>query len=120
MKIHHLAIQVREIERVLPFYRDVLGMREIRQQAHAVWLDAGGVILMLERCTGDLALAPWTSDRPGFHLVAFALTASEREEMRARLFAAGHAIEHETGFTLYTRDPEGNRLGFSHYPEPRR
>jgi catechol 2,3-dioxygenase-like lactoylglutathione lyase family enzyme len=163
MKIHHLAIQVREMERVLPFYRDILGMRETRQQAHAVWLDAGGVILMLERCPTEPTRAqpksepstrpetlhsepatppeqptsepetavepryqrkeatpePWTSERPGFHLLAFATTASERESLRTRIVAAGHAIEHETGFTFYTRDPEGNRIGFSHYPEPR-
>jgi HSP20 family molecular chaperone IbpA len=35
----------------------------------------------------------------------------------ARLTDAGHPIEGETAFTLYVRDPDGTRVGLSHYPD---
>ncbi|HXX30163.1 MAG TPA: glyoxalase, partial [Myxococcaceae bacterium] len=30
----------------------------------------------------------------------------------------GVAVEHETRWTLYVRDPEGNRVALSHHPQP--
>lgn len=120
MRVHHLAIQVQDVERALTFYRDLLGLPETRRQPHSVWLDAGGVILMLERCAGDPRPAPWRSEHPGLHLLALAIDPAARADTRRRLLAAGYPIEGESAFTLYTRDPEGNRVGLSHYPDPAR
>lgn len=118
MKLHHLAIQVHDIDRAVAFYAGVLGLVETRRQPHSVWLDADGVILMLERASGDVVDRPWTSDAPGLHLVALTIEASQRAAWRERLAAAGHPVVAETKFTLYVRDPEGNRIAFSHYPHP--
>ncbi|MGC4063236.1 MAG: hypothetical protein QM784_01010 [Polyangiaceae bacterium] len=30
--------------------------------------------------------------------------------------AAGHPVIHESDYTLYLRDPEGHRVGLSHWP----
>lgn len=119
MRIHHLAVQVSDLKRAVGFWHGVLGLREVRRQAHSVWLDAGGTVVMLEICRGNgEPPAPFVDDRAGLHLVAFAIAPQERSSLRARLTAAGIAIEGETAFTMYVRDPDGTRVGLSHYPDP--
>jgi catechol 2,3-dioxygenase-like lactoylglutathione lyase family enzyme len=123
MRLHHVALQVTDLERARSFYAGVLGFVVTREQAHALWLDAAGVIVMLERCAGvdDVAAADdaraWASPRAGPFVVAFAIAPHERASLRARLVDAGVAIDHESAFTLYVRDPFGARLAFSHYPD---
>jgi glyoxylase I family protein len=75
LQLHHVAIQVSDLERAGAFYSGLLGLPEVRRQPHSIWLDAGGVILMLEvvqsgATAGRPELTPWKSDRPGLHLVA--------------------------------------------------
>lgn len=120
MRVHHIAIQVRDLERARHFYVDILGLKEVRRQPHSLWLDADGALLMLELPAhpDEAASEPWQSGRVGLHLLALAIGADEREVWRAKLLAAGAPIEGETGFTLYTRDPDGTRIGLSSYPEP--
>ncbi len=56
---------------------------------------------------------------PGsLELVAFAIDEDEKPAWRARLAARGVVLEAETAFTLYFRDPDGRRVGVSHYPLP--
>lgn len=121
MRLHHVAIQVPDLDAALDFYGGVLGLTALRRQPHAVWVDAAGSILMLERCAGgrsDDGDAPWPSPAPGPFVVAFAIAPGERANWRDRLTAAGVAIHHESTFTLYFRDPWGTRLALSHHPEP--
>jgi catechol 2,3-dioxygenase-like lactoylglutathione lyase family enzyme len=121
MRLHHLAIQVPDLAAAAAFYGDLLGLAVLRRQPHAVWVDAGGTILMLERCADAGAAdddAPWASPAPGPFVVAFGIAAGERATWRERLAAAGVAIHHESSFTLYFRDPWGTRLALSHHPEP--
>lgn len=120
MHIHHVAIQVRDLERAAAFYGDLLGMAELRRQPHAIWLDADGTIVMLERCVGSDPPDTWRSDRAGLHLLAFTIDPDARTTLRLRLENAGHAVEQETDFTFYVRDPDGTRLGFSSWPHPSR
>ena len=44
-------------------------------------------------------------------------SAATRDAWEAHLTAAGHPIVHRTDYTLYVRDPEGNRVGLSHWPD---
>lgn len=120
MRLHHLAIQVRDLERSGRFYRDLLGLPEVRRQPHSIWLDAQGTLLMLEQCRGPEAPDPWKSDRAGLHLLALAVAPTDRASLRGKLEAAGTVVELETDFTFYVRDPDGTRLGFSSWPEPSR
>jgi glyoxylase I family protein len=122
---HHLAIQVRDLAAVEGFYRDVLGLGVLRRWPaeppatgeRSVWLDAGGGdggFIALERVAAAAERAP---DAPGLHLIALRIAPGEREAWEQRLARAGVAVTHRTAFTLYLRDPEGNRIGLSHWPD---
>jgi len=125
--VHHLAIQVRDLQACERFYREVLGLPLLRRWPRedggdrAVWLDlGGGAFLALERVEGAEQVAPdppWRDGRPGLHLLALAIGAGERAAWEARLEAAGAPVAHRTRWTSYVFDPEGNRVGLSHHPE---
>jgi hypothetical protein len=52
--------------------------------------------------------------------VALRIEPSERAGWEARLAAAGVEVVHRTRWTIYFHDPEGNRVGLTHYPrEPK-
>ncbi len=122
---HHLAVQVRALEDVASFYREVLGLRELERhhgadgRLRSIWLDVGGGdFLALERVEAAPAPDPAFRDgRPGLFLVALRIARSDRERIRAELERRGVALVHETRWTLYVRDPEGNRVALSHHPD---
>jgi glyoxylase I family protein len=127
--LHHLAIQVADLPACERFYREVLGLAVLRRWPdgsggdRSVWLSLGGegggeAFLALERVGSAPTVEPgWSSDRPGLHLVALRIPRDERAAWVARLAARGVGLSHQTRFTLYVRDPEGNRVGLSHWPE---
>ena len=106
-------MRTRDLGRLVAFYGDLLGLATSKESlGESVWLDAGGTILMLERST---------EPEPGIgrgtrELIAFAIAPPERAGFEARLASSGVAIEERTEFTLYFRDPDGRRVGLSHYP----
>lgn len=120
-RLHHVAVGVRDVERVANFYRDVLGLPEIARHAdevgalRSIWLDLGGPILMLERT----AEAPRRVDGVGAgpFLIALAVEPEAHERLERALEAAGSPIEARTQHSSYARDPEGNRIAISHYSE---
>jgi catechol 2,3-dioxygenase-like lactoylglutathione lyase family enzyme len=124
---HHLAIQVRDLAAEERFYRDVLGLAVLRRWParegageRSVWLDAGdGSFLALEVVAGGPTAAEDAAraTRPGLRLVALRIERAAREAWERRLGAAGVSVEARTAFTLYVRDPEGNRVGLSHWPD---
>ncbi len=123
LAVHHLAVVVRDLEAAERFYVGVLDLPVTRRwqddagQPRSVWVElAHGAFLAIERAG---AAAPTRSDlAPGLHCVAFAIEPAERELYRARLAAAGHPVERETAYTLYTRDPDGTLVALSHHPLP--
>lgn len=123
LALHHLAVVTSDLARAEAFYAGVLGLPIVRRwddeagRPRSVWLGLGReAFLAIERAG---ASAPRRSDEaPGWHCVAFGITPAKREPLRRRLEAAGHPIERESAFTLYVRDPDGNLVGLSHYPEP--
>ena len=108
------------MERGLAFYRDVLGLVEMKgDHARFVALDAGaGRVLLLFKRGGTLAPQPVASggvipphDGQGPHHLAFAIAAADYDRWCARLLDRGVAIESETqwergGRSVYFRDPD--------------
>jgi glyoxylase I family protein len=115
MRIHHVALRTRDVQRLEAFYAGLLGLARWRgSPERAVWLDAGGTILMIERAS----VSEPDIEQGTRELIAFAVAPSDRARLVALLLASGVAIEDTTPFTLYFRDPDGRRVGLSHYPEP--
>ncbi len=126
--VHHVAIGARDLAALEAFYTQVLGLPILRRwptsgddpRDRSVWCDlGGGAFLALERAAGgDVAREGGTADGgQGYLMIALRITRAARAEWEARLAAAGVAVVHRTAYTLYVADPEGNRVGLSHWPD---
>lgn len=122
---HHLAIQVASLERGEAFYGGLLGLPVIARwndgegSPRSVWMGLpGGGFLALERCDGAVEVRSFHDRRPGLHLLALGIRREDRRHLELRLAAAGHPKVAETQYTFYVSDPEGNRVGLSHHPDP--
>jgi glyoxylase I family protein len=131
--VHHVAIAVRDLDLLEAFYTRVLGLPVLRRWPMAgphrgapvdrsVWLDLGsGAFLALERAA-DAKVAGQgaaSADRAlGYLMIALRITRASRPDWEARLAAVGVAVVARTAYTLYVADPEGNRVGLSHWPDP--
>jgi glyoxylase I family protein len=132
--IHHLAIAVRDLATMRAFYEGVLGLPILRRwpakegaddgepgdgpesELRSIWLDLGsGAFVALERTAG--AATARSDQTPGLQMVALHIAPEARADWQARLAAAGVAVVHQTAYTIYVRDPEGNRIGLSHWPD---
>lgn len=115
MKLNHLAITTADVEALGAFYAQLMGLSELsrhhdEQGLRSIWLQLDVGILMVERGPPH--------QEGGWRLPAFHIPSSERGTWRSRLEALGAGPVEQTGFTLYGRDPDGNRVAFSCYPEP--
>lgn len=121
--VHHLAIKVADLDRAERFYAHVVGLPVLRRwddergRPRSVWLALGeaGAFVALERAERHSPVR--VDDAPGMHCLAFGIGVLEREALRERLRHAGVPIERESDYTTYARDPDGNLIGWSHYPE---
>ena len=121
--IHHIAVLAEDLAAAEAFYAGVLGFRVDRRwqeqdgSARSIWLGLGNdAILMLEKAEpGDARRADAGG---GWHLLAFSIRAEDRPRIESELSRKRIPIDSRTDYTLYVRDPEGNRVGLSHYPHP--
>jgi glyoxylase I family protein len=124
--VHHIAIQCQDLTTMVRFYERVLRLRiERRWQSEraedgggdrSVWLRLGTGVLALERCDGEPEAPPWQSEKPGLHLLAVEIAWQNRAVWLAHLEHCGVEVVYESAWTIYVRDPEGNRVGLSHFP----
>jgi catechol 2,3-dioxygenase-like lactoylglutathione lyase family enzyme len=111
VRIHHVAMRTHDLGRLERFYVSFVGLPVLRRDdaRGSVWLDASGLVVMLERAAdGEATVSAGTND-----LVSFGV--DDLAAWRDRLGEAGVAIEAQTGHTLYFRDPDGRRVGVSTY-----
>ncbi len=118
-ELHHLALGARDVDGLAAFYREVVGLPELkrREDEHglfSMWLALGGAVLMIERT--HAAPRPVAGVGAGVFLLALRATGEQRRALEQRLQAAGSALEERSRYTSYYRDPEGNRLALSDYP----
>ncbi|HEX8454716.1 MAG TPA: VOC family protein [Longimicrobium sp.] len=110
--VGQVAINVRDVQRAVEFYRNVLGLRLLFQIPNSAFFDCGGLRLMLG-----------TAEKPEFDHPASILyyKVDDIHAAYASLQAAGadtvdapHLIarmpDHEL-WMFFVRDPEGNHLG---------
>jgi catechol-2,3-dioxygenase len=114
-RLNHAVLYVRDVERSLDFYRDVLGFRLVHQLRGAAFLRAAE-----SDNDHDLGLfevgpdaAPSAAGRGAvglYHLAWSVPTLADLVEHAERLGAAGALVgasDHVTTKALYARDPDG-------------
>ncbi len=104
--LNHITFAVRNIERSLAFYRDVLGC-----ELHARWKH--GAYLTVGDCWLCLSLDPSSSPSKGYSHIAFSIDAQSFSSFQRTLTEHGVEIWRKNaseGDSVYFIDPDGNRL----------
>lgn len=102
------------------FYRDVLELRELTRHSNqdgslrSVWLDLDGAVLMIERT--DEPPRRVVGIGAGPFLIALRASGAEQARFEAKLAQHGSPVEARSQWTIYARDPDGNRIALSAYP----
>lgn len=122
---HHLAVQVTDLAAAERFYHGVLGLPVVQRWKYgdgrpgerALWLQAGpDTFVALEHCTAPAPATEFKDPQARLHLFALRIASQDRAAWEQKLRAAGVEIAHRSRWTLYVRDPDGNRIGLSHHP----
>jgi methylmalonyl-CoA/ethylmalonyl-CoA epimerase len=113
-RIAHVGIAVKRIDELLPFYRDVLGLRDSplddSDGAHIAGLSAGdSLVELLEPRDPGSPIAKFLDKRgPGIHHICF--TVDDLDATLSRCRAAGVTLIDETPRV----GAEGERIAFLH------
>ena len=121
---HHLAVQVSDLGAAERFYHDLLGLEVIKRWPYedgrpgerSLWLRLGEMFLALEKCDGPAAPTEFVDPQPRLHLFALRISVRDKKAWEDKLAEAGVPVVHRSRWTLYLRDPDGNRIGLSHHP----
>jgi catechol 2,3-dioxygenase-like lactoylglutathione lyase family enzyme len=122
-EIDHVVLRVVDLARMLHFYGDVLGCREVRRQAEIglVQLRAGSSMVDLIPIDGKLgALGGAAPGREGRNVDHVCFRVEPFDEAAIRAHLAAHGIEagpatprfgaEGEGPSIYVQDPEGNTI----------
>ncbi len=113
MKLGHVHLKVRNLDRALGFYRDLLGLRVTER------LDDSMVFLSFGSAHHDIALQALGANAPtppehatGLYHTAFEVDSEDDlRTLAQRLTDAGHrlsGVDHGISHALYLSDPDGN------------
>jgi catechol-2,3-dioxygenase len=114
-RLNHAVLYVRDVERSVAFYRDVLGFREIHRLPNAAFLQAADSDndhdLGLFQIGGQAADSPAGRTAVGLYHLAWSVgTLADLAEYEHRLREAGALVgasDHVTTKALYAKDPDG-------------
>ena len=115
-RIDHVEVFVRDVEAAVRWYGEVLGLREMaRWEPDPVMIGAGGTMIALFRANPEAVRFPdvernyigwrrvaWRTDSAGFQ--------QAQAHLRARGVSFRGPIDHESAWSLYFADPDGNPL----------
>jgi methylmalonyl-CoA/ethylmalonyl-CoA epimerase len=113
-RISHIGIAVRALAESVPFFRDVLDLKEVplddADGAAIVGFSAGDALVeLLEAATADSPIARFVEKRgPGIHHICFSV--DDLDDTLARCRAAGIQLIDETPRV----GAEGKRIAFLH------
>ena len=114
MRIGHVHLKVRDVDRATRFYREFLGMRERERVGRFVFLSAGAMhheVALQE--VGAHAGSPARQDVGLFHAAFEVPDKRTLASAYARLADAGRqviAIDHRISWAIYFFDPDRNGL----------
>ena len=116
VRIGHVHLKVADIDRALPFYRDVLGFEVTYRRPGAVFMSAGGyhhhIALNTWESRGGPPPAPGTTGL--YHLAILYPTRRLLADALRRLIDAGiqldGASDHGVSEALYLRDADDNGI----------
>lgn len=116
-QLGHVVLKVRDLKRSVPFYRDVLGLKEVGHMGETM------VFFSIVDNHHDIALvqtgaeAPDAPEKaPGLAHVALKIGDSLEDLRRAQSWLEGHGVEirrirdHIVSRSIYFADPDGNEL----------
>jgi catechol-2,3-dioxygenase len=117
-KINHLVLRVRDVERTIAFYRDVLGMEIVGRVGPN---GSAGVFFKFTGNHHDLACfalgqgaeGPFEDQVGMYHVALEVETLEELVAARDELARVGSLVgmsDHGVSKSLYVKDPDGNEL----------
>src|SRR4051812_15139707 len=115
--LHHFAVVARDVEETVRFYQGMLEfpLTEIfenrdYQGSNHFFFDIGNGNLLAFFDFPGLDVGPYAEVLGGLHHIAISVEPERWERLRGRLDEAGVPYLHESGTSLYFRDPDGARL----------
>jgi catechol 2,3-dioxygenase-like lactoylglutathione lyase family enzyme len=115
--LHHFAVVARDVEETIRFYQELLEfpLTEIfenrdYQGSNHFFFDIGNNNLLAFFDFPGLDLGPYAEVLGGLHHIAISVEPEKWERLRRKLDEAGVEYLHESGTSIYFRDPNGARL----------